>query len=145
MKKILILVLMAVGGIGLGAGGGFAALRLLGPPSAHPKAAAPVATVYVTAGRILAPIVASDGRLSGYANFDVSLEVPNDKEAEVTERLPLFLDAVNMRTYRSPMASGPQGVLPDMAVFKKLLMDAAGEALAGESVKRVIVTAASPA
>ena len=145
MKKILIPLLMVIGGIVFGAGGGFAAMLLLGPQSAHPKPAAPVATAFVSAGKILAPIVASDGRLSGYATFDVSLEVPADKSAEVTEKLPLFLDAVNMRTYRAPMASGPQGVLPDLKVFERVLMDAAGEALAKDGVKRAVVTAAAPA
>ncbi|WP_242148641.1 hypothetical protein [Sphingomonas sp. BAUL-RG-20F-R05-02] len=145
MKKILIPLLMVIGGIVFGAGGGYAAMLFLKPQAAHAKGAAPVATVFVPAGKILAPIVASDGKLSGYANFDVSLEVLQDKSAEVTEKLPLFLNAVNMRTYRSPMASGPQGVLPDLKVFETVLMAAAGEALAKDGVKRAIVTAAAPA
>jgi hypothetical protein len=145
VKKILIPLLMVIGGIVFGAGGGYAAMLFLKPQSGHAKTAAPVVTAFVPAGKILAPIVASDGKLSGYANFDVSLEVPADKSAEVTEKLPLFLNAVNMRTYRSPMASGPQGVLPDLKVFEKVLMDAAGESLAKDGVRRAIVTAAAPA
>jgi hypothetical protein len=43
------------------------------------------------------------------------------------------------------MASGPQGVLPDLKVFEKVLMDAAGESLAKDGVRRAIVTAAAPA
>ena len=144
MKKILIPLLMVIGGILFGAGGGYAAMLFLKPQSGHTKAA-PVVTAFVPAGKILAPIVASDGKLSGYASFDVSLEVPADKSAEVTEKLPLFLNAVNMRTYRSPMASGPQGVLPDLKVFERVLMDAAGESLAKDGVRRAIVTAAAPA
>jgi hypothetical protein len=144
MKKILIPLLMVIGGILFGAGGGYAAMLFLKPQAGHAKAA-PVVTAFVPAGKILAPIVASDGKLSGYANFDVSLEVPVDKSAEVTEKLPLFLDAVNMRTYRAPMASGPQGVLPDLKVFERVLMDAAGESLAKDGVRRAIVTAAAPA
>ena len=73
MKKILIPLLMVIGGIVFGAGGGYAAMLFLKPQSADAKGAAPVATVFVPAGKILAPIVASDGKLSGYANFDVSL------------------------------------------------------------------------
>lgn len=143
--KALMPILLILGGTAGGAGGGFAVLKVMGTPSAKAKVThePEEPTAFVPTGAILAPIVASDGHLSGYASFEVQLEVPASKATEVTGKLPLFLNAVNMRTYRAPMAAGPDNVLPDLKVFRSVLMEAAKESL-GSDVKNAAVTNAAP-
>ena len=141
----LLPVLLLLGGGAAGAAGGYGALTVLGKPSAKVEHKQAEPTLFVPAGSILAPIVASDGRLSGYARFEVQLEVTQSGEAEATAKLPLFLHAVNMRTYRSPMASGPDNLLPDLKIFRAVLMEAAAEALGKDVVRNAAVTAAAPA
>lgn len=137
------MLVLLVMGLALGAGAGFGVAQLLGPPPA--KAPPPKAeTVFVSAGTLLAPIVAQDGRLSGYANFEVQLEVAADRQAEITEKLPLLLHAVNLRTWTTPMAAGPDHILPDLRSLAKLIDAAAAESLGKDMVQRVIVTGAKP-
>ena len=93
MKTLVTLLMLLILGLALGGGAAFGVAQLLGPPppsgaEAHEEAR----TIFVSAGTILAPVVAADGRLSGYANFDVQLEVDAEKEAEVT--VFLMADAV---------------------------------------------------
>ena len=107
MKKLSFLILILLAGIGTGGGAGYAAILLLGTARpaepAHPKEADPH---FASAGKVLAPLVGADGSLSGYEQFDVQLEVAEDRVDFVTARLPLLLHEINMRTYRTPMASG---------------------------------------
>ncbi len=143
MKKLLVLLVLLATGLGIGAGAAYGVAQLLGPPP--PKSApAEEAMVFVSAGTLLAPIVAGDGRLSGYATFDVQLEVPVANEAEVTEKLPLLLHAVNLRTWATPMAAGPDHILPDLRTLAAVVNSAAEEALGKKMVRRVIVTGARP-
>ncbi|RXR28375.1 hypothetical protein [Sphingobium fluviale] len=143
MKKLLTLILLLALGLGLGGGAAYGVAQLLGPPP--PKAAPPKAeTVFISAGTLLAPIVATDGRLSGYANFEVQLEVSADKQAEVTEKIPLLLHAINLRTWATPMAAGPDHILPDLRVFAAVVNGAAIESLGKNMVHRVIITSAKP-
>ena len=122
---------------------------LLGPQAPAPAAAAQVEDEvepsFVDAGKILAPLVFADGRLSGYVQFQVQLEVPADKAEFVSARLPLLLHAVNMRTYRTPMAAGPDGLIPDLETFRKVVMAAAPEAFGPGVLRKVAVTQANPA
>ncbi|MBP6030894.1 MAG: hypothetical protein KA533_05640 [Sphingobium sp.] len=145
MKKLLLLLILLLLGLSAGAGAAYGIARWLGPPP--PKAATKPTeadTLFVPGGTILAPIVASDGRLSGYANFEVQLEVMADREAEVTGKLPLLLHAINLRTWNTPMASGPDHILPDLRVFARIVQTAADEALGHGAVMRVIVMGAKP-
>ena len=144
MKKLLTLTVLLILGLALGGGAAFGVAQLLGPPPPKVASHEEAETVFVSAGTILAPIVASDGRLSGYANFDVQLEVDAEHEAEVTENLPLLLNAVNLRTWATPMAAGPDHILPDLRAFARVVDIAAAESLGKGAVRRVIVTAARP-
>lgn len=101
-------------------------------------------TEFVPTGTMMAPLVFSDGRLSGYVSFNVQLEVPQGEAERVKAKLPLLLNAVNMRTYRTPMASGPDGLIPGLEVFRKVVIDAAQETYGRGFVLRAIVTQASP-
>jgi len=148
MKKILFFVALLVAGLGVGVGAAYATELLLGPrkPAAAP---APTATngkpSFVATGKILAPLVGADGRLAGYESFEVQLNVAEDQSAAVTAKLPLLLHAINMRTYRTPMASGPDGMLPDIEVFRKVVQQAADDAFGKNVVKRAAITSATPA
>ena len=146
MKKILFLLVTLLAGLGLGGGAAYATVMLMGPQkprAAH--AAEEVEPSFVDAGKVLAPLVFADGRLSGYVQFQVQLEVPADKAEFVTARMPLLLHAINMRTYRTPMAAGPDGLIPDLETFRKVVMTAAPEAFGAGVLRKVAVTQANPA
>ena len=144
MKRILFLVAMLLAGLAVGGGAAYATVALLGP--AQPaKLAEPPSPAFVPTGKILAPLVSADGHLAGYMQFSVAVEVARDQQSFVTARLPLLLHAINMRTYRTPMTSGPDGMLPDLNTFRKIVLDAAPEAFGAGVVKHVVVTEATPA
>ena len=146
MKKLLPLLAL-VGGTAVGGGAAYGTSMILGPRAEASAAKAETAgpTSFVPASKILAPLVMADGRLSGYVSFEVQLEVAADEADGVTERLPLLLHAINMRTYRTPLAAGPDGMLPDLGGFRKVVMDAAPEAFGANVVRRVAITQAQPA
>lgn len=151
MKKLIFLLLVLIAGAATGGGAGYAAITLLAPSHKAATAAAPAAPApaedphFVPTGQILAPLVDANGRLSGYVQFDVQLEVAEDKADFVTARLPLLLHAINMRTYRTPMASGPDGMLPELGTFRKVAEGAASEAFGPGVVRRATITKATPA
>lgn len=146
MKKILFLLFILLTGLGLGGGAAYATVMLLGPKAPADGATyGEVEPSFVDAGKILAPLVFTDGRLSGYVQFQVQLEIPADKAEFVTARLPLLLHAINMRTYRTPMAAGPDGLIPDLETFRKVVMAAAPEAFGAGVLRKVAVTQANPA
>jgi hypothetical protein len=147
MKKILLPLILLLAGLGVGGGAAYGTSRLVGPRAAA-SANEEVDTSemgFVTSTKVTAPLVTPDGRLSGYVAFEVSLQVPRDKSESVTARLPLFLHAVNMRTYRTPMAAGPDGLLPDLGTFRKVVMDSAAEAFGPRVVHFAAITQALPA
>jgi len=145
VKKILLPFAVLLAGTAVGGGAAYGTGMLVGPRSAGARAAKPEKTGFVAATTITAPLVLADGRLSGYVTFDVSLEVPLTQTASVTERLPLFLHAINMRTYRTPMAAGPDGLLPDLGTFRRVCMSAADEAFGPHVVRFAAITKAVPA
>ncbi|SNT18386.1 hypothetical protein SAMN06295912_1541 [Sphingomonas laterariae] len=77
-------------------------------------------------------------------SFEVQLEVPTDQREAVQLRLPVLLNAINMRTFRTPMASGPDGMIPSLGAFRNVVLDAAAEAYGRDVVRRAVVTQASP-
>lgn len=149
MKKILFLIIVLLAGLGLGGGAAFATMLVLGPKHVEAgeakEPAEEVKTSFVPTGKILAPLVYPDGHLAGYVQFDVQLEVAEEKSEFVTARLPLLLHAINMRTYRTPMAAAPDGMIPDLEVFRKLVLQASQEAFGAPIVRKVAVTGATPA
>jgi hypothetical protein len=141
MKKTLLSLLVLAAGIGVGGGAAYATGLLLGPA----EEARAAGTAFVPAGKVLAPLVFPDGRLSGYVAFEMALEVQADQSEFVAARLPLLLNAINMRTYRTPMAAGPDGLLPNIGLFRKVVTEAADEAFGKGVVVRAAVTQATPA
>lgn len=146
MKKLLTLLMVLLLGLGVGGGAAYGLALVLGPPPApdahieHKK----VETAFVPTGALVAPIVTGDGNLSGYASFEMQLEVAEADEAEVTAQIPLLLHAINMRTYRTPMAAGKQKILPDLDVLSRIAMEAATSSLGKGKVVRVVVMSARP-
>ena len=147
MKKILFLLIVLLAGLGLGGGAAFATMLVLGPNHAQKDApeASDTKTSFVPTGKVLAPLVFPDGHLAGYVQFEIQLEVAQDKSEFVTDRMPMLLHAINMRTYRTPMAAGPDGMLPDLETFRRVVLQASQEAFGAPIVRKVAVTAASPA
>lgn len=145
MKTALLVPIVLVVGLAAGGGAAFGTGLILGEKPAHAKAPPPPEMPsFVPTGKILAPLVYPDGRLAGYVSFEAQLEVPEDKVEFVTARLPVLLNAVNLRTYHTPMASGPDGMLPELTVFRGVLMAASVEAFGRDVVKRAAITQAAP-
>lgn len=149
MKKLLFLIVALIAGLAAGGGTAYAMVKMLGiggPPkqeSAAEEKEEPAK--FVPTGKILVPLVFADGRLAGYASMDVQLEVDEAKAEFVGQRMPLLLHAINMRTYRTPMAAGPDGMLPDLEGFRKLVDAASNEAFGPKIVRKIAVTGANPA
>lgn len=151
MKKMLVLIVALLAGLAAGGGTAYAMVKMLGigggaaAPQESKAEEKEEPAKFVPTGKMLVPLVFPDGRLAGYASLDVQLEVDEAKADFVTQRMPLLLHAVNMRTYRTPMAAGPDGMLPDLEGFRKLVDAAATEAFGAKVVRKVAVTGANPA
>lgn len=136
---------LALAGIASGAGGAFAAVQTLGVAShQEPPAEAPE-TVFVKVEDVLTPLTNRDGSLAGYAAMTLELEVVADDAEDIAARQPLIRHALTMRTYRTPLAAGPDGLLPDLERFRALAVAAAEEAYGKGTVRRVAITRAVPA
>jgi hypothetical protein len=140
VKKFLLSVLALTLGVGVG---GASAYGVGLVRSEEMTLLAPKLT-FVPAGTMTAPLVFSDGRLSAYISFDVQLEVASGATDDVKARLPVLMHAVNMRTYREPLASGPDGLIPELGLLRKVVAAAAAETYGADVVQRVVVTRASP-
>jgi flagellar basal body-associated protein FliL len=149
MKKILFSIIVLFAGLGLGGGAALGTLMILGPRPAHAEAKAAEAEdkemAFVPVDKLLAPLVTADGRLTGYVQFQFTLEVPADKSGDVTKRLPLLLHAINMRTFKTPMAAGPDGLVPGLEQFRQVVEASAAEAFGAGTVRKVAITQATPA
>lgn len=147
MKKVILPLGILLAGSGVGGAAAYGTSMILGKSSPAGSATALEAkeTAFVPATTVMAPLVTVDGRLAGYVQFEVQLEVAADKVDFVTARLPLLLHAINMRTYKTPMAAGPDGMLPDLGTFRAIVMAAAPEAFGQQVVKAAALTQAVPA
>lgn len=142
MKKLLLPLGVLLAGGGVGGGGAIATRHFTRPPA--PGAAAEEPLVFVPVAKVVAPLVLTTGTLSGYVAFDAELQVTEDKQADVTGKLPLLLHAINMRTYRAPLATGPDGMLPDIREVKRVVQAACVETFGQRTVRRVAITRAEP-
>lgn len=147
MKKMLFLIVALLAGLAAGGGTAYAMVKMLGIGAGKQEAKAEKEepAKFVPTGRILVPLVFADGRLAGYAAMEVQLQVDEAKADFVTQRMPLLLHAVNMRTYRTPMAAGPDGMLPDLEGFRKVIDASATEAFGPKMIRKIAVTEANPA
>lgn len=143
MRKFLP-VLIALGGLVIGGGAGGTVMLIGGPAPAKVKKLEN-GTTFVSTGEMLAPLVSAEGHLTGYILADVEIGVEQDRVEWVQARMPMLLHAVNMRTYRTPLASGPDGMLTDVEAFRSVVAEAAVEAFGAGIVKQVAITQARPA
>lgn len=144
MKPGTLLPLIVAAGLCLGGGSG-ALVRFL---EAKPAFSGPELTgdlVFVPTGPILTPLVGPEGRLAGYAEIQVQLQVPAGAQELAASRMPILLHAINLRSYRTPLASAPDGDIPNLAVFRKLIEAAIPEAFESGFVRRIAITEARPA
>ncbi len=149
MRPAILAPALLLAGLGVGGGTALAVHWLLPPPTAPATVTGrkvdAVGTSFTPTGKILTPLVFADGRLSGYVSFEVELETLDADVAFVTPRLPVLLNAINMRTFRAPMASGPDGMLPNLEIFRKIVMESSDEAFGPRIVRRAVITQATPA
>lgn len=147
MKRSLIIFATIIGGLLVGGGAGWAALMLLNPQSeAVPKLSiGEEQLAFVEVPRMIAPLVDGEGQLMGYNRFVVQLQVPADNAEIMLTKIPLVQDAINMRTFRAPMAAGPDGQRPNLEVFRQTVQQAAEEVYGKKQVRRILVTYAGPA
>ena len=140
MKRFIQLLIVPAAGLALGAAGAFA----VHVAEVAQDSAALRTTSFVPAGTILLPLVLPDGRLSGYVNVTTQIEVPLAAQEKVRSDMPLLLDAINMRAYRTPLASGADGQIPRVDAFRKLVFDAAVATFGRNDVRRAVVTQVQP-
>lgn len=145
MKRALLLPLALVGGLAIGAGGAFG-VSLVAPKShaGEKPAVEVVETEFVTTGPVLTPLVFPDGRFAGYVAIEAQLEVPIADAEPVRLRMPLLLHAINMQTFRTPMATGPDGQIPDLEAYRRIVLGAAPKAFGPGVVRRAAITQARP-
>jgi hypothetical protein len=141
MKTFVIVPAVAALGLAVGGSAAYGTVRAL---SGKPLITLAKPRIFLPTGPITAPLVSADGHLAGYVVFEAQLEVSVDGEADMRGRLPLLLDATTMRTFKTPMASGPDGMLPDLDVFRILLRDVAQQVYGKGQVSKVVITQASP-
>lgn len=145
MKRALLIPIALVGGLALGGGAAFGVSLVV--PAAGPAeapAAEAIETEFVTTGSVLTPLVFADGRFAGYVAIEAQLEVPIPEAEAVRARMPLLLHAINMQTFRTPMATGPDGQIPDLEAYRRLVLKAAPKAFGAGVVRRAAITQARP-
>ncbi|HUD95489.1 hypothetical protein [Sphingobium sp.] len=140
MKKLLGALLALPLGVGVGGASAYGVGMFYPDGRQEPENI----TEFVPTGTMMAPLVFADGRLAGYVSFEVQLEILKGEGENVKARLPLLLNAVNMRTYRTPLASGRDGLIPNLDTFRKLVVEAAREIYGSDIVRSAAVTQASP-
>ena len=149
IKTIIMPLALLAAGTGVGGGAAYATAMLLGPAGGDTASSAgkdTQPTTLVEVENVIAPLVLPDGqRLAGYVSFRLALQVPEDRAEDVTAHLPLLLHEINMRTYRKPMASGPDGTLPTLEVFRDIVQEAADVAFDKGTVSAVAIASATPA
>lgn len=147
IKKALGAIALLAAGLGVGSGAGFATTMLLGQPSkTAPEKAPKIETTFVEVDEVVAPLVLPDGeRLAGYVSFQLALEVADDQADIIAARLPVLRHEINMRAYLKPMASGPDGTLPTLEIFRKVVIEAADVAFGEGAVKSIAIARVNPA
>ncbi len=149
MKKILFPIVLLITGGAIGAGSGYATNFFLGTPAgattAKPEPVEEEPGKFVSLPTMTAPLVLKDGKLSGYAAFEIQLEVDESEVDAVTARLPFLQHAINLRTFKVPLAAGADGMLPDLDNFRRVVIEAAREAVGPGKVRKVAITKAEPA
>ncbi len=146
MKHLVIIIFALL----LGVGSGGSAMYFLGPTvdrAAQPASAAPAlreGSVILRPFKVRTPIVYSDGNLSTYVKFSVQLLVTKDFADKANEMQPMVINEINMRTFRTPLAMGPDGQIPNLQVFRDIALASARKVLGRSNVNKVLITDVEP-
>lgn len=142
MNKALGAILALAAGIGVGGASAYGVTAYAGDGNAWGSRTP--ALTFAPIGTMVAPLVFADGRLAAYISFDAQLEVDRKQKDLIDARLPVLMHAVNMRSYRTPLAAGVDGLIPELEGLRKMVEEAAKETYGAGVIHRVIVTQASP-
>lgn len=144
MKKLIVPLGILLAGGGVGGGAAFATRQFVGAKTATAAAADAEPLVFVPVTKVIAPLVLADGALAGYVVFDTELQVADTAAPDVTAKLPLLLHAINMRTYRAPLGTAPDGMLANIGELKDVVRAACDETFGKATVRRIAITHAEP-
>jgi hypothetical protein len=144
MNRSLFLVATVVVGIVLGGATGWAASQFLVPMLKPVSKPAQEPTAFLEMPRMLGPIVDQEGRLMGYNQFIVHVEIQTKSDEDLKQWVPLLQDAINMRTFRTPMAVGTDGQRPNLDMLRQMVRAAAEEVLGKKEVRRILITESQP-
>nr|WP_294171076.1 hypothetical protein [uncultured Sphingomonas sp.] len=145
MKRAFTFAAVVAGGLLAGGGASLAVAQLRPAEQVAGRDPSDEPPQFVPAGSVLVPLVFEDGQLAGYASIDVQLQVVAEESEAVAARMPLLLHAINLRTFRTPLAAGADGRLPDLQAFRRLVAIAADTAFGRGRVRHVAITQARPA
>lgn len=137
-------LLMIPLGLAAGAGGGAGVAFLMPAKIIERPPVAVGDSQFVTLGAMLVPMTLADGQFTGYFSAEPQLEVGIEDAEGVTARVPLVIHAVNVRAFRTPLASGPDGRLPDAAKLRAIVAEEAGKVLGKGVVRSVALTRMTP-
>lgn len=145
----MLLIFGLIGGLALGGGATFGALKYLGGDHegddgaeevAEPEPLPELTTVYVTLSRIPASLVDERGKILGYVFMDLSLEVANGEDRDwVATQMPLVRDAVHRSIARHGVAPPGKPAELDYDGATLRLKDAVNKALKRDVIVRVLL------
>ena len=142
-NKILTGLVMLVSGTAIGGATAYGLINFM--PQVLPAFEAPAAaSEFMEMPPVMAPLVDKTGKLVGYGAFEIQYEVPKGEAEEMAASIPVLLDAINMRTYRAPLAGGTDSVIPSLGALRKVLLEAGAEVYGKERIRSVAITRASP-
>lgn len=147
MKKLLWPIVL-LSGVGTGAASSWGAAQFRGgppEPSRHQVASDDADLTFVPSGALLVPVTLADGTLTAYVTIECSLQVSSADAESVKARIPLFLHAINMQTFRKPLAVGPDQRLPDLQVYRAIVQASAKKVFGSGTVRRLAITKIQPA
>lgn len=148
MKRLLGLLAMLLGGAALGGGAAFGVAQVMPPAPAaaakdhaapEPEDDGPPQFVPV---ELLVPLVYADGQLASYATVKLQLRVDEAAVEDVTARIPLLQHAINLQTYRTPLALGADGRIPDLGALRGLVQRSADQTVGKGRVRQVAIVEA---
>jgi hypothetical protein len=146
MKQILIAILCLLAGLGIGGGGTYAYAINVGlggkPATERPDPAGE--NKMLAPFKIRAPITYEDGTLATYAVFKVQLVVKAESAEKAETDEALVINAINMRTFKTPLVKTEDGQIPDVEAFRKVIADAGTEALGKGVVANILITDIQP-
>jgi hypothetical protein len=146
MRQILIAILCLISGIAAGGGGTYAYAVNFGLPDGKgPKRPDPSGANKVLAPfKIRAPITYEDGTLATYAVFKIQLVVKEEAAEKAEEKEAFLINAINMRTYKTPLVKSSDGQIADIETFRKVISDASAEALGKGVAANILITDVQP-